>query len=291
MKKITSLFLLFFILFVFLYGAPLKKQDDFSKKRDNIVSPINKLIGPLKEAVEIYKTDSKLSEKSISKYYLKKLNKLKSSFNLPFSPPNSTTSKKREQYKTRVTKIVNTKTGKIIKIESKQKMKPILIEALIDENIQKRWGNPPYDVLNCNIEVSGDILFLNNFNLKIISVSEYNGKKIVNVEIPSIELEKLAYSNKVLRISPVLKKTLLNDKAGFFSGAARIRLKENGLWSKGYTGKNVIVGIIDNVISNYNSPKSCNYFMKLTYSFNCYTKKGRVAEEERKSDQILTDLS
>jgi subtilisin family serine protease len=241
MKKITSLFLLFFILFVFLYGAPLKKQNDFSKKGDKIVSPISKLIGPLKEAIEIYKTDSKLSEKSISKYYLKK----RSSVGLPFSSPKFTTLRKRKQYKTRVTKIVNTKTGKIIKIESKQKMKPILIEALIDENIQKRWGNPPYDVLNCDIEVSGDILFLNNFNLKIRSVSEYNGKKIVNVEIPSIELEKLTYSNKVLRISPVLKKTLLNDKACFFSGAARIRLKENGLWSKGYTGKNVIVGIID----------------------------------------------
>ncbi len=122
---------------------------------------------------------------------------------------------------------------------------PFTQYAVVDPVIQKRWGNPPFDVLHCHVLVRGDTDFLKGYSLKLRSVAEKGDFRIADVEIPSFELERLARDPKVVKIYPVLRKGLKLDKSVPQTGAASLRLKSGKVFDRGYTGEGVIVGMID----------------------------------------------
>ncbi len=208
----------------------------------------HKLIGPLKTAVMIYRTDSRLTELNIRQYYRDKNNRVRSlrgqppisSPIIPFNLPPRTTSNKR--------KMVGSGTLSYTASSSLPATRPVIIDALINEEIQEEWGNPPYDVIDCNIEIAGGVNLLSGFNIKIRALSEFEGKIIVSAEVASPEIEKIAGLNQVLQISPVLKKIINNNLAADAIRASRIRLKSGNNYTKGYTGEGVVVGIIDSGI-------------------------------------------
>ena len=209
----------------------------------------NKLVGPLKEIVNIYRNEKRLTTESLLKYGSKKLQNIIKGAKITAQPAASTLSKEILSYPPKRGK-VNLSTGDILserEVESKFK-RPFFISALIRDELQERWGNPPYDVIECNIDMTGGIQVLNNFNLKIRATSVFEGKTIVSAEVASTEIEKIAKLSQVIRITPVLKKVSQNDLASNAVRASRIRLKSGPKYTKGYTGKGVIVGVIDSGI-------------------------------------------
>ena len=209
----------------------------------------HKLLGPLKEVVNVYRNEKKLTTENLLKYGLKMQQKTIKGERITVQPAASTLSEKILPYPLKRGK-VNLSTGEILseKAVESQFKRPFFISVLVREELQKRWGNPPYDVIECNIDITGGIQVLNNFNLKIRATSMFEGKTIVSAEVASTEIEKIAKLNQVIRITPVLKKASQNNLASNAVRASRIRLKAGPKYTKGYTGKGVIVGVIDSGI-------------------------------------------
>jgi len=130
-------------------------------------------------------------------------------------------------------------------IRSNRFNRPMLAEALIDPRLQRRWKNPSFDVLKCLINTSGDVESLKNYNLKICSVSDLGEEKILSVEMSALDIEKVAALPDVISITPVIKKEPCNDVATAYTGASALRIREGDDFVKGYTGKGVIIGLID----------------------------------------------
>jgi subtilisin family serine protease len=208
------------------------------------------LLGPLKDAVEIYKLHPKLTPENMAEYHYKKMSAI---------DPGS---KRLTAFKTGKTiqeplPLINKKKPGSLKSGLKirgyapsgaQPRIKIIIDSMVLPEIQKRWNNPPYDVIACNVEMSADPAILAGYNLKVRSVSEVDGRKIVNIEIAAQELEKIAKLPDINRISPILKKALNNDLGTLNTGASRLRLGGHGIYNKGYTGDGTVVGLIDSGI-------------------------------------------
>jgi subtilisin family serine protease len=133
-------------------------------------------------------------------------------------------------------------------LADKRKVKfqqPFLAEMLVDPRLQKQWNYPAYDVLRCLIKISGKPEILTGHNLKIRSVSDLGKEKIVSVEMNALDLEKVASLPGVVSISPVLKKMPSNDVSNDYTGVSALRVREGDDFVKGYTGKGVVIGLID----------------------------------------------
>jgi minor extracellular serine protease Vpr len=208
------------------------------------------LLGPLKDAVEIYKFHSKLTLQNLAEYQYNKMSAINpgsqhlfmAKSGKPAGAPKPMIDKKNSSISKNSLPIWGrAQSG------TKERVK-FIIDSMVLPEIQKRWNNPPYDVIACDVEMTADPAVLEGYNLKVRSVSEVNGKKIVNIEIASQEIEKIAKLPAISRISPVLKKTLNNDLGTLNTGASRLRLGSNGIYNYGYTGAGTVVGLIDSGI-------------------------------------------
>lgn len=156
-----------------------------------------------------------------------------------------------------------------------------LADVLVDPKVQKRWKNPRFDVLTCLIKISGETDVLKDRNLKIRTVSNLGTEKIVSVEIGALEIEKVAALPQVISITPITKKMLTNDKAAFETGAAALRLKEDGVFTKGYTGKGVIVGIVDTGVDPYHPDLSNENGSRILYYWDPYVERPGTSPAQR----------
>ena len=237
----------FLFALVVVFAMVFASGDDakYSQRRNNA-----QLLGPLKDVVEIYKLYPKLTLENLAEYQYKKISAMDpGSKRLRAAKPEKTASEPRpmiEKKKAGSLKNGLTAWGRA-QGSAKARIK-FLLDSMVLPEIQKRWNNPPYDVIGCNVEMSADPAVFEGYNLKVRSVSEVDGKKIVNIEIASQELEKIAKLPAITRISPVLKKELNNDLGTLNTGTSRLRLGSNGMYNKGYTGKGTIVGLIDSGI-------------------------------------------
>lgn len=210
MKKSLLLIAIFQLLSFSLLSVP---QENFLKK----------LTGPLKDVIKIYRQHSRLTPENMADHLdakRKAMNRSPAAAGAAGPDRDSAAARKKDRSN-------------------------IFLDALILPEVQKRWRNPGYDVIKCNIELSADPAVLDKYNLKVRSVSDLGDRKVVNVEVAGTEIEKLARIPDVSRIDPVLKRKKSNDRGSRATAASRIRLGSSGIYTKGYTGKGVIVGIID----------------------------------------------
>jgi minor extracellular serine protease Vpr len=244
MKK--RIFLLFAVLLIFIVvfgaGDNVVTINGKSDKDPNAANIKAKLIGQLKEVVEIYKEHPKLTLLNVANHRIAKFNVLANQAGLPLKQKlNKTVSHNRTFPNSKAPKVSGLPMDKADSLE----MGSFLIDTLILPEVQERWGNPPYDVIRCNIEIYDNPDILKSYNLKIRSVSTLGKRRIVNVELAGTDIEKVAENPSVSRIEAVLKREKTNDRGTLNTGASRIRMKQGDLYTKGYTGKGVIVGVID----------------------------------------------
>ncbi|MCP4155005.1 MAG: S8 family serine peptidase, partial [bacterium] len=218
MKKVlgilTIVLLLVSVTFAGNYEIKVKKE---SNKQGISPEIWNKLVGPLKGAVQQYRKAPKIE--ALSRAKMKRI-----TVEIP----------------TLVRDNVVLDLGK-----EERLLKNGLQSSIINPVIQRRWKNPSFDVLNCLVKIRGDFRVLKDFQTKVRSISKLGDYKIVNVEIASQEIEKIAALSTVDKISVIMKEEYQNDRGTFNSGASKIRRKRGNTYQKGYTGEGVIVGIID----------------------------------------------
>lgn len=204
-----------------LFGATLAAQTG-QKEADGIArngAPVKKLSATFEKIAELYRTQPKLTPEALSKALLAGSLEHQAKF---------------------------AGSSQVLPVDERAMPKGnSFVEDLIDPVLQKRWGDPDFDVLNCNIEFTGDVEALKGYNAKFRSVLEYQGRNVGIVEIAGPELARMAKDSRVIRISPILRDEVNNDLGANATGAARLRLWGPGEWEKGYTGKGVIVGDID----------------------------------------------
>ncbi|MCP4151534.1 MAG: S8 family serine peptidase, partial [bacterium] len=207
MKKTLVIVTMLLLAAFVLSAEELKPRVKHQKGNSMVTQEVHhKLIGPLADAAKIYR----------------KQQRIKSSIAVTTGLSKST-----------------------IKLLERKGKSPILHEMLVDPKVQKRWKNPSYDVLTCLLKHSGSLDELKKFNLKVRSVSGKGTNKVVSVEMASTELEKVAALASVTSVTPIPKKQLASDQAALVTGIAPLRLKEGDEFTKGYTGKGVIFGVID----------------------------------------------
>jgi minor extracellular serine protease Vpr len=200
------------------------------------------LLGPLQDAAMIYKKYPKLTVENLAQYREQKLGAMDPGKKRGLGQrPASAASEPRPL----IDKKTSALTQGLKSMDSVKKRIKLFIDQMVLPEIQKRWNNPPYDVIGCNVEMSADPAILQSYNLKIRTVSELDGLKIVNIEIAAPDLEKISKLPGISRIAPVLQKGLNNDLGTKKTGASRLRLGGAGIYTKGYTGKGTIVGLID----------------------------------------------
>jgi subtilisin family serine protease len=204
-KKMKKVLIIVTMLLLVLTAAFAAAKKEVVIKRDLGKGKISqtawtKLVGPLKDAVKIYRKQPKIHK----------------------NPAAVRAAKEKTRFQ-----------------------QPFLAEMLVDSRLQKQWKNPSYDVLKCLIKVSGNPEVLKDHHVKIRSVSDLGKEKIVSVEMSALNLEKVAALPEVVSISPVIKKMPSNDVATDYIGASALRVREGDEFVKGYTGKGVIIGLID----------------------------------------------
>lgn len=121
------------------------------------------------------------------------------------------------------------------------------IDQLFDPVLQRRWGNPPFDVAKGAITTSVDPRTLESSFLKIRQVWQSNNKWMAFCEFDISKATEIAQLGSVtfLDLLPLLKTE--NDLGSASTGAPRLRIGTAGDYdgNVGYTGEGVIVGDVD----------------------------------------------
>ena len=203
--------------------------------------PLTKLSGVLRDVVLVYRGAPRLTRENYAAQCLNRINAARVQAGLPALSVKSDAQRIPQQLRKPLKD-----SGMVDGIYRPQGISgSIVIDSLISETVQKRWGNPAYDVLVCHILLEGSEKPLEIFNLKVRSRSRGKEGTVVQVEIAGNSIEKVATLDNVVRISPVLSKSINNETTTRLSGVQRIRLGRPGNYTKGYTGKGTIVGVID----------------------------------------------
>lgn len=217
-------YLVVFLAFFWILSPGIDKSygnADRSNPNGTQLTINRKLIGPLIDLVKIYRKHPKLTRQNVARY--------------------------------RMDQNCNPGSGSDISISTdtdnqlnSEKVNDLVLNAFIHPEIQKRWGNPPFDVLKCHIEIRGEPDLVKSDFVRVRSISRSGDKTILNVELAGHALEWIAQNEAVVRIEPIFRNRVYNDLATRVTGASRIRDSlVNHIYTRGYTGRGVIVGIID----------------------------------------------
>ena len=137
MKKSILWVALFQLMIFSLLSAPQK-------------SFLKKLTGPLKDVIEIYRQHSRITPENMADHFVagrKVRNRSHASAGIADVDRDRASARKKDR-------------------------SSLFVDALILPEVQKRWRNPGYDVIKCNVEMTADPAVLDKFNLKVRSVSD-----------------------------------------------------------------------------------------------------------------------
>lgn len=227
----------FGLLMLFTLSVPAlarDKKDRPDRERGNYssISPLSKLNGSLQDLVEIYRVQPKATSQDLQRNFYAKMRPALLNINRPERLPQRTAK-------------ITASADPIGRPFPKEENRVPVLDALIHEDVQERWGNPGFDVLLCYVTTSNIEALKREGSIRITAAVEGESETIATAEIPSTELEKIAALSYVKSVEPILKDTPSNDLMTAKTGVDAIRMKEGKVYTKGYTGKGVIVGIID----------------------------------------------
>ena len=224
--------LMLFTLSVPALARDKKDRPDREKGDYSSISPMTKLNGSLQDLVEIYRIHPKATSQDLQRNFYAKMRPALLTVNRPERTPE------------RTVKIAASADPIGRPIPKPENRIPIL-DALIHQDVQERWGNPGFDVLLCYVTTSNIEALKNNGTIRVTAALEGENETIATAEIPSTELENVAALPYVKSVDPILKDAPSNDLMTAKTGVDAIRMREGKVYTKGYTGKGVIVGIID----------------------------------------------
>ena len=130
-------------------------------------------------------------------------------------------------------------------LEKRRGNPPPTLADLVDPVIQKRWGNPGFDVVRGIVTSRNDPRQLESSHLKIRQTFRRGDSWKGSCEFPIFKAQEIAAQGDVLRLALMPVAQLDNDLSTRSTGAPRLRLGQPGNWTFGYTGKGVIVSNID----------------------------------------------
>ena len=121
------------------------------------------------------------------------------------------------------------------------------VDRLIDPVLQKRWGDPGFDVGRGFITAKSDPRELESSYLKIRKAGQKDGVWKAFCEFAIFKAEEIAAKAQVSYLSLMPVPETQNDLGSASTGAPRLRVGTAGDWdgSKGYTGRGVVVGDVD----------------------------------------------
>ncbi len=121
------------------------------------------------------------------------------------------------------------------------------LDLLVVQHVQKRWGNPSFDVVRGNLVASREPQELVSPYFKILNAWKWKGAWHVSCEFALFMAEEIAAQDAVVRLDLAPTPVLDNDLGSKSTGAPRLRVGTPGDWdpSEGYTGAGVIVGDVD----------------------------------------------
>ena len=203
----------------------------------------DKLLGPLSQLVEFYQSYDRLTDENWRSFQQKRLIDIAVKLRPDLAGK------------------IKPFTGKTLNLKRKNPPKGIVnfssrtsrpepepfYRKFFDPAEQKKRGWTE-DTFECLISLSSDGSGLAGAGVKVLSLMPYNNGAIARVRVTGRDLEKVASLNGVQRIMPVLKRELNNDLGSQSTGAPRLRLGSTAGWTKGYTGRGVVVGLIDSGI-------------------------------------------
>lgn len=121
------------------------------------------------------------------------------------------------------------------------------IEKLLDPVLQKRWGNPGFDVAAGVITSSCEPRQLASPYLKIRKAWKDGKSWKAFCEFAVFKADEIAAQDRVTYLTMTPKPQTENNLGSRSTGAPRLRVGTPGNWAqnKGYTGQGVIVGDVD----------------------------------------------
>ena len=120
------------------------------------------------------------------------------------------------------------------------------LSNLLDPVLQKRWGNPSFDVARGVITASSDPRSLGSPYLKFRKVWQKGKNWKAFCEFAIFKTEEIAGKSEITYLSMTPPAEVQNNLGSASTGAPRLRIGQPGHWSnKGYTGNGVIVGDVD----------------------------------------------
>lgn len=117
-------------------------------------------------------------------------------------------------------------------------------ERLLDPVLQKRWGNPAFDVVAGVITTPDNPRSMNSPYLKIRKAWPVKGQWMAFCEFALFKAAEIASQTSVSYLDLAPQPDFNTDLSTQATGAARLRVGQGGDWEvqRGYTGHGVIVG-------------------------------------------------
>ena len=116
---------------------------------------------------------------------------------------------------------------------------------LIDPELQKRWGNPNFDVVRASLVTRGNPGRLDSAYMKVGPARLDGDVWKAFCELAVFKAAEIAVDSDVVSLEMLPRTELHNDLGTRTTGAPRLRLGQPGNYTLGYTGRGVLVGDVD----------------------------------------------
>lgn len=117
--------------------------------------------------------------------------------------------------------------------------------GLIDPELQKRWGDPAFDVVRASLVTRGDPRRLGSAYMRVGPARQEGDLWKAFCEVALYKAPEIAADGDVVRLEMLPRSELHNDLGTSSTGAPRLRLGQPGRYGLGYTGQGVLVGDVD----------------------------------------------
>ncbi|GEM_PF-1128494 len=124
---------------------------------------------------------------------------------------------------------------------------------LTGNNLLTAFGKRPYTIGNSDayaavITTGSDPSFLESYGVKLQGKYRTSKGYAATCDIPISRAREIAADSRVKRVYVGMRARPSLDKSVYASGAAKIRLRQYDDFPRGYTGKGVVVGVVDSGI-------------------------------------------